>query len=190
MSSIENAPNEACGDPIQPDYPGLYIWSNNVNTLSLTNALADLHELCRQFKTNNIGIAALQELNIDITQNSIYQRVRQVFNEHFEKKCILVCSLTRIRSATTWKPGSTLLVIFLQWTPYVVARHKDELGRWCSTTLQVKDNPQLVVYSFYNCCKTKIEQAGIHTVFAQQWHVLRQRGDRDPDPRLQAVNGL
>jgi hypothetical protein len=73
MSSIENAPNEACGDPIQPNYPGLYIWSNNVNTLSLTNDLADLHELCRQFKSNNIGIAALQELDIDITQNSIYQ---------------------------------------------------------------------------------------------------------------------
>jgi hypothetical protein len=190
MSSIKNAPNEACGDPIQPDYPGLYIWFNNVNTLSLTNDLADLHELCRHFKSNKIGIAALQELNTDITQNSIYQRVRQVFDEHFNTQCILVCSSTRIQSATTWTPGSTLLVIFPQWTPYVVARHKDELGRLCSITLQVKDNRQLVVYSFYNCCKTKIEQAGIHTVFAQQWHVLRQRGDRDPDPRLQAVNDL
>jgi hypothetical protein len=110
-----------------------------------------------------------------------------VFNEHFDKQCILVCSLTRIRSATTWKPGSTLLVIFPKWTPYVVARHKDELGRWCSITLQVKDNRKLVVYSFYNCCKTKIKQAGIHTIFAQHWHVLRQRGDLDPDPRLASV---
>jgi hypothetical protein len=64
-------PNEACGDAMQPDFEGLYVWSNNVNTLSLTHDLTDLHELCRQFKHYDIGIAALQELNIDMTQTAI-----------------------------------------------------------------------------------------------------------------------
>jgi hypothetical protein len=64
------------------------------------------------------------------------------------------------------------------------------LGRWCSVTLQAKEHRQLFFYSFYNCCKTTIEQSGLHTIFAQQWHVLRQRGDRAPDPRLQAANDL
>ena len=71
-------PNEACGDTLQPDFDGMYVWSNNVNTLSLTNDLSDLHELCRQFKHYNIGIAALQELNIDMTQTAIYRRVQAV----------------------------------------------------------------------------------------------------------------
>jgi hypothetical protein len=57
-------------------------------------------------------------------------------------------------------------------------------------TLTVKALRQLVFYSFLNCCKTKIEHAGIHTIFPQQWHVLRQRGDRAPDPRLQAITDL
>jgi hypothetical protein len=191
LSSIDNAPNEACGDSIDPNFDGLYVWSNNVNTLSLNNELADLHELCRQFKENRIGIAALQELNIDMTQSFVYHKVKAVFDEHFDKQCILVCSTTAIRSATTWKPGSTLLVILPKWTPYVVARFHDDLGRWCSVTLQAKDHRQLVFYSFYNCCcKTTIEQSGIHMIFAQQWHVLRQRADKAPDPRLQAVNDL
>jgi hypothetical protein len=50
LTSIDNAPNEACGHSIDPNFDGLYVWSNNVNTLSLNNELADLHELCRQFK--------------------------------------------------------------------------------------------------------------------------------------------
>jgi hypothetical protein len=70
-NSIANAPNEACGDFINRNFDGLYVWSNNVNTLSLANDLADLHELCRQFKEYRIGIAAFQELNIDMTQATV-----------------------------------------------------------------------------------------------------------------------
>jgi hypothetical protein len=52
-------PNEACSDALQTDFEGLYVWSNNVNTLSLAHELTDLHELSPQFKHYNIGIAAL-----------------------------------------------------------------------------------------------------------------------------------
>jgi hypothetical protein len=132
----------------------------------------------------------LQELNIDLSQASIYKSVRAVFDSHFDKQCTLVVSTTHILSATTWKPGSTLIVVMSTWPPYVVSTFRDDLGRWCSVTIQVKDRKELVFYSFYNCCKTKIENPGIHTIFAQQWHVLRQRGGRAPNPRLQAVNDL
>jgi hypothetical protein len=32
-----------------------------------------------------------------------------------------------------------------------------------------------------------ITNAGLHTIYAQQWHILRRRGDLDPDPRIQTV---
>jgi hypothetical protein len=184
------APNRACGDNMDPNFDGLYFWSNNVNTLSMKNDMADLHELCRQFQENNVGIAAMQELNIDMSQAHIYKSVKAVFEEHFTKHCTLICSTTHIRSSTTWKPGSTLLVILPEWAPYIVDCQRDELGRWCSVTLSTRQQKEIVFYSLYNCCKTKIEQAGIHTIFAQQWHVLRQRGDSAPDPRLQAITDL
>jgi hypothetical protein len=108
--SIDNAPNKAYGDTLDPAFDGLYVWSNNVNTLSLKDSLADLHELCRQLKENNIGIAALQdlqELNIlDLSQALIYESVKAVFDSHFDKQCTLICSTTHIRSATNWKAGS------------------------------------------------------------------------------------
>jgi hypothetical protein len=185
-----DAPNEVCGDVLRPDFDGLYVWSNNVNTLSLANDLEDLHELCRQFKHYNIGIAALQELNIDMTQTTIYRRVKVVFDTHFAGQCILVCASMAVRSETDWKPGSTLLVVLPTWAPCVTKKSKDKLGRWCSVILQLKDARQIAFYSFYNCCKTRIEQAGIHTIYAQQWHVLRQRGNTSPDPRLQAIQNL
>jgi hypothetical protein len=165
---IDLVPNELRGDAMYATFEGLPVWSNNVNTLSLSDDLADLHELCGHFKNNNIGIAALQEINIDLTQAKIYKRVKAVFEQHFHKRCILICSTTSIRSETSWKPGSTLLVIMPQWAPYVVGQNHDELGRWCSATLQVKDQRQMVFYSFYNCCKNKITNAGLHTIYAQQ----------------------
>jgi hypothetical protein len=119
LADTESAPNEACGDPLVPSFDGLYAWSNNVNTLSLHNDLADLHKLCCQFKANNIGIAALQEINIDLSQSAIYQKVKAVFDENFQKQCTLICSTTHIQSSTNWKPCSTLLVIMPTWSPYI-----------------------------------------------------------------------
>jgi hypothetical protein len=42
-TDIDSAPNKACGDALDPAFNGLYVWSNNVNTLSLANGLADLY---------------------------------------------------------------------------------------------------------------------------------------------------
>jgi hypothetical protein len=81
----DDAPNEACGDPLESNFDGLHVWSNNVNTLSLGNDLADLHELCIHFKSYNIGITALQEINLDLTQTKIYSRIKAVFDEHEEQ---------------------------------------------------------------------------------------------------------
>jgi hypothetical protein len=98
---IDLVPNELCGDALDATFEGLHVWSNNVNTLSLRDDLADLHELCGHFKNNNIGIAALQEINIDLTQAKIYKRVKAVFEQHFHKRCILICSTLNIRSTTS-----------------------------------------------------------------------------------------
>jgi hypothetical protein len=125
----DDAPNEACGDTMDPGFAGLHVWTNNVNTLSLSNDLADLHELCTHFQANNIRIAALQEINLDLTQMSIYKKIKAVFDEHFNKQCTIICSSTQIRAETAWKPGSTMLVIMPQWTPYITSTKKDELGR-------------------------------------------------------------
>jgi hypothetical protein len=126
---IDLIPNDICGDAMDASFKGLHVWSNNINTLSLTDDLADLHELCGYFKTHNIGIAAFQEVNIDMTQAKIFKRVKAVFDQHFQKRCILICSTTSIRSETSWKPGSILLVVMSQWAPYVGSRNRDELGR-------------------------------------------------------------
>jgi hypothetical protein len=118
-SAPDDAPNEACGDTMDPGFARLQVWTNNVNTLSLSDDLADLHELCAHFQTYNIGIAALQEISLDLTQTRIYTKIKAVFDEHFNKQCTIICSLTPIRAETSWKSGFTILVTMPQWTPYV-----------------------------------------------------------------------
>jgi hypothetical protein len=82
-ADIDTIPNDPCSDSLNTNFNGLNVWSNNVNTLSLGNDLADLHELCGHFKTYNIGITALQEINVDLTQASVYQSVKAIFDLHF-----------------------------------------------------------------------------------------------------------
>jgi hypothetical protein len=41
LANTESAPNDVCGNQLVPSFEGLVVWSNNVNTLSLNNNLAD-----------------------------------------------------------------------------------------------------------------------------------------------------
>jgi hypothetical protein len=84
-AALDSIPNDPCGDSLATNVSGLNVWSNNVNTLFLANDLADLHELCGHFKNYNIGIAALQEINLDLTQAFVYQRIKACRPNHSTK---------------------------------------------------------------------------------------------------------
>jgi hypothetical protein len=57
------------------------------------------------------------------------------------------------------------------------------LGRWSFTTITGKNNRKILVITIYQVCQTRIATAGSNTAYAQQWHILRQKGETTPDPR-------
>jgi hypothetical protein len=69
---IASTPNAPCGDDFKI-FPkdGLRIWSNNINTLSLSNDMAAFRELCDRLHTHRVDIIALQEINLDTTQYQV-----------------------------------------------------------------------------------------------------------------------
>jgi hypothetical protein len=186
---IEQPQNEPCGSTFDKDYTGLRIWWNNANTLLQQDDFAELHELCLTLTEYNVGIIALQEVNLNLNRPAIRTAIENVFNEHFGT-CKLVLSTSPCHSPTAWKPGGTLLVVLGTWSHAVTTTGHDELGRWCRATLAGRDGSLITVYSAYNVVKGSIAQAGPSTVFAQQWQVLRATGIKDPNPRSQFIKDL
>jgi hypothetical protein len=57
------------------------------------------------------------------------------------------------------------------------------LGRWSFVTITGKNGRNILITTVYQACKARIAVVGAKTAYAQQWHLLRQKGDPRPDPR-------
>jgi endonuclease/exonuclease/phosphatase family metal-dependent hydrolase len=178
--------NDRYGDPFTKDHNNTRIWFNNINTLSATNDFEELHELCTELLEYDVGIIALQEPNVDFTQYRLRDQCLKILHEHFGM-VHMVTSSSSIRAPNAWKPGGTLLAVVGKSCSRVLSSGSDELGRWTWITMQGSNNKSITVYNVYNVCKTTIGRAGAATAFAQQWHLLRLAGDKDPNPRKQCI---
>jgi hypothetical protein len=127
--TIHQPQNEPCGSSFSKYYDGLRIWWNNANNLVHPDDYAELHELCLMLTEYNVGIIALQEVNLNLNRPTIRPAIDDVFNPHFGS-CNLVLYTSPSHSPTAWKPGGTLLVVLGTWSHAVAATGQDELGRW------------------------------------------------------------
>ena len=81
---IIDVPNLPCGDPSKKkNRNALRIWSNNINGILAVNDYADLHELCTSLHKHKVDIICLQEINLDVTQSSVREKINCTFQEHF-----------------------------------------------------------------------------------------------------------
>ena len=186
---IRSTPNEVCGDEFTKTQNGFRVWSNNINTLSLANGLAQFRELCDTLHQHHVDIIALQELNLDTTQLYVRQQILQVLKDTFGAVKLITAS-TPTRTETTWKPGGVLLAVVGTSSHRVTSTQRDPLGRWCSATLTGRGNKQIRVYSVYQCVHANIKNAGEYTYFAQLWHLLRSPEVTSPNPREQLIRDL
>ena len=167
------------------------IWANNINGISLANDGAQIHDLCIALSDYHIDCIALQETNLDWTQQSTRDQVLQIFKEHFG-----MVQLTTSTSAITfdknspWKPGGVALILLGKWASVGSRSSTDSMGRWASITISSDKNHQVTIYSIYNVVDTNITHAGPYTVFAQQYATLRAAGIRNPDPKRQFIQDL
>jgi hypothetical protein len=57
------------------------------------------------------------------------------------------------------------------------------LGRWSYVTITGKNGRNILITTVYQTCKARIAAVGAKTAYAQQWHILRRKGETNPDPR-------
>ena len=188
---ISSTPNDPCGDSfdIAPATDRLRIWSNNINTLSLSHGLAEFRELCDRLHKHNVDIIALQEINLDTTQFAVRQKILHVLKETFGAVKLILAS-TPVRKETTWKPGGVLLAIVGSCSQRVTTTQRDPYGRWCSATLAGRDNQDIQIYSAYQCVDVKARHTGDNTYYTQLWKLFRDDGERQPQPRQRFISDL
>ena len=82
-----------------------------------------------------------------------------------------------------YQPGGTALIVGQPWSGRATTSSDPSgLGRWTEATLIGKDERKVTIVCAYCVCKNTISTTGPSTAFAQQWHLLRMKGDERPDP--------
>jgi len=132
---------------------------------------------------------ALQETNV--VWNIHKQKVQQVLRKPTRHVIIATSSSTEI-STKSHQCGGTLQALVGSWVSHVAQANKDlsGLGQWSYLKLQSRDNKHFILLSGYHICKNQTVNMGLNNTFNQQYQLLHQQGNQNPDPCTQFLGEL
>ena len=162
--------------------------SHNVNGLPAHESeFAAVHQ--HLFERHS-SVSSLIEHQLDTNQHWIMDMMRTTGKARWNNVCIeSSCNTDKVR--TSKKYGGTMTMIHGDLIGSVVEKGNDpEMGRWSYITLQGKANRRVTFISAYRVCNQTIASVGARTAYFQQWHHLRQKGIKNPDPRQQVLDDL
>jgi len=133
---------------------------------------------------------AFQETNLAWTKTH-RRRVQQILQQPTGNAAIATSSSADI-STSPHQRGGTLQAIIGDWTSRMVQIGQDTsgLGRWSYVEMQGKEDHRYIILSGYRVCKNQTIDPGSNNTFNQQYRLLHQQGNRNPDPRAQFVEDL
>jgi hypothetical protein len=177
--------NNYWGDYLGPKYPShLRIYMQNPNRISARENFTDFEYLCQNQLTHDVDIFSLPETGIDWKKHQPPNRCRQILDS-FGQHSRLITSTSDIHSDSVLQFGGTCTGVTGKWSGRIASQGMDThgLGRWSYITITGKNGRKILITTLYQTCKSRIAAVGTKTVYAQQWHLLRQQGDLHPDPR-------
>ena len=148
------------------------IWCSNINGLSYDNMGGKLTDIIAIAKETQADILSVSEHNTDTTKHSIRSNLYHCCKSQLQTPQ-LVCSSTPTPSATTYKPGGTLMFSNGAITARLVGSDVDYLGRWSTQTFAGKQGIQETVVTCYQIPKHNPHK-GTFTNYAQQEAYLCQ----------------
>jgi hypothetical protein len=137
-----------------------------------------------------------QSMHIDVIgiaeTNVLWTEPRRQYSQSFLKKTIkqanmATCSSTEV-GCGEYLPGGIASCVVGNLTGHIIATIKDTsgLGRWAGHILAGKNNKHLVIITAYR----PVKAPGFLTTYQQQWRLLRQQNDPNPNPRQQFLTDL
>jgi hypothetical protein len=185
-------PAKYWGDFLGPKDPNhLRIYLQNPNRISAKDDFVDFQYLCQALFSNDVDIFGLSETGLDWKQHGPRSRCRQIMDD-FWQHTRLITSTSSIASDTYTQFGGTCTGVTGKWSGRISEQGMDShgLGRWSYVSITGKNGRQVLITTVYQACKASISTIGSKTAYAQQWHLIRQEGDRMPDPRKRFIQDL
>jgi len=167
-----------------------YVLSRNINMLSTQQNYIQWKATSQALSDCEADAIALQETNVPWNQIN-KQKVWQILKKPTGHTLIATSSSTEI-STQTHQWGGTLQGLVGSWVSHAVTSGKDTtgLGQWSYVKLQGCDNKHYIILSGYWVCKNQQIDMGSNNTFNQQYWLLHQQGQHNPDPRSQFLDDL
>lgn len=137
---------------------------------------------------NKVDILGFAETNIAWNEKHIREANSKTL-KHYNKSHIQISSSLET-SSSYYQPGGTATVITDNYTGRIDSSLNDPsgLGRWSGFKLRCKANKFLYIITAY--CPHIDYKSGSDTCYQQQWRLLRDTTNVNPEPRRQMLYDL
>jgi hypothetical protein len=136
-----------------------------------------VYQILTTMKEFNVDIFGFAELNRSLSRgykNEWTDITRKLF--YYSRS---VHSESNVQLESSYKQGGTMTTITGKWQSRITQQGQDKkgLGRW--SYMKVSSNKALIIFiTAYRPCATY----GPNTAWIQQWALLRELGQKNPDP--------
>ena len=131
----------------------------------------------------NANIICLGETNV-AWEKKPARILLQNITRTFDKEASWITTSSHTACRTLYKPGGVGMIIDGKWSGRTTERGRDwrSLGRWVTTTIKGKNDKKLTIFTCYKCPDMNLKHAGYTTVYMQQYTLLREQGEKNPNP--------
>lgn len=141
----------------------------NINGLQYTKSNDKWHSMCDSTRQLQIDQLSLAETNVATERQYVRNELLKIAKKFFHNPQ-LQTSQTRVKSATTYKPGGTASLSTGSFNQNITNSGADALGRWSYTTYQ--GSKDLTIITVYQVCKRSDQNQGRFTAYNQQSNLL------------------
>ncbi len=184
--------NDHWGDPIPTPKPlnTFRILSKNVNTLSTKIEYLPWKAASTTISDTQADAITLQETNLSWNQS--HQCTIQKILQHPSSQALIATASSSKISKTPHQPGGTLQAVVGDWATRVVQHGTDitGLGHWSYLEMHGKNDKCYIILSGYQVCTNQKFDLGSNNMYNQQFCILHQLGNTNPNPCNQFLEDI
>ena len=149
--------------------------------VKLCNAVLDLYKL-------DAAILAGQEPCIDFKQKGQIQEIKYFFMTNFRSSRTTMSCSACPAAVDTYLPGGTMLTTLGRWCGRIMNSRSDAQGRWSWQKMLGKEGEIILIISAYRVSQKSLP--GPMTAYTQQYHMLLDKDNTNPQPQTQFIKDL
>jgi hypothetical protein len=162
------------GDDIHEPWDGQTILFHNINGLK---DKTNWFQILLTMKELQVDIFGFAETNQQMNRGGKYKWTDLIRRHYYYSRT--VHSESKVITDMNYKPGGTISTITGKWQARVTELGQDSrgLGRWTFIKISSKKRSIIIITAYRPCVSQ-----GPSTTWIQQWSLLREEGEVNPDP--------